>query len=64
MFITHINALLVLIFAIYFRLSITMLIFIILYMIYYWKLNNTLFERIEREKFIYMTFEKIIQFKK
>ena len=48
MVITHLNTLVILISAMYFRLALSMLVFILFYLSYYWFLNNTIFDKIDR----------------
>lgn len=56
MFITHALALLVLIFAIYFRLSISMFVFVFIYMNYYRQINATIFKKMEEYNLQHRTF--------
>ena len=63
MVITHLNTLVILISAMYFRLALSMLVFIIFYLSYYWFLNNTIFDKIDRHQIIEKTFKKLRAFK-
>jgi len=47
----------------YFRLALSMLVFIIFYLSYYWFLNNTIFDKIDRHQIIEKTFKKLRAFK-
>lgn len=48
--ITHVNTLLVLIFAMYFRTAVSMFILLSIYLYYYYKTNSETFKLIVREK--------------
>ena len=63
MVITHLNTLVILISAMYFRLALSMLVFILFYLSYYWFLNNTIFDKIDRHQIIEKTFKKLRAFK-
>lgn len=61
--ITHIMALLVLIFSIYFRLAVSMWVYILLYMNYYWQLNRFIFDKMEEYRLQQRLFNRIQKFK-